>query len=162
MSQAPVLVLAMGNPSRGDDAIGPLLAERLERWLKEERIEGVEVVCDLQLHIEHMLDVRGRRWVLFVDAAASGMTPYALHDLKPARDDSWTTHRLTPGGLLYSCSALGLPLPGRVELLAVRGYDFELGAPLSHPGRTHLESAWRALSNWCTEAVCAEAVVQSQ
>jgi Ni,Fe-hydrogenase maturation factor len=27
---APLLVLAVGNPSRGDDALGPALAERLE------------------------------------------------------------------------------------------------------------------------------------
>ena len=27
---APLLVLAVGNPSRGDDALGPLLLERLQ------------------------------------------------------------------------------------------------------------------------------------
>ena len=30
MSVAPTLVFAVGNPSRGDDAVGPLLAARLE------------------------------------------------------------------------------------------------------------------------------------
>ena len=30
-----VVVLACGNPSRGDDAIGPLLLARLESWLSE-------------------------------------------------------------------------------------------------------------------------------
>ena len=30
---APILVMAVGNESRGDDALGPLLARRLETWL---------------------------------------------------------------------------------------------------------------------------------
>ena len=30
---APIVVFAVGNPSRGDDAIGPELCARLEKWL---------------------------------------------------------------------------------------------------------------------------------
>jgi hypothetical protein len=30
------LVIAVGNPSRGDDAAGPLLAERLSAWLSDQ------------------------------------------------------------------------------------------------------------------------------
>ena len=145
MSRSPILVLAVGNPSRGDDAIGPLLAERLA----VEKLEGVEVICDLQLNPEHALDVGGRERVLFVDASASGMCPYSLHDVHPDRDASWTTHRLTPAGLLHLCEALELGLPGRSELLAVRGRNFELGASPSH---AHLETAWRVLKDWCEEA----------
>ena len=37
-----MLVLATGNPSRGDDALGPLLAERLE----DAALAGVEVLVD--------------------------------------------------------------------------------------------------------------------
>jgi Ni,Fe-hydrogenase maturation factor len=35
MPLPPVLILACGNPSRGDDALGPLLLERLQNWLDE-------------------------------------------------------------------------------------------------------------------------------
>ena len=147
-----MLVFAIGNPSRGDDAIGPLLAERLEAWLAAEHIEGIEVLSDLQLLVEHSVDIAGRARVLFVDAAAAGMSPYALHDIQAARDDSWTTHELSPVGLLYVCEALGLGLPSRAETLAVRGRCFDLGTPLTHSGRTHLEGAWRALRDWCEEA----------
>ncbi len=60
----PVLVLAWGNPSRGDDAIGPAFAQAVEAWC----LPGVEVLTDFQLQIEHSLDLSGRRCVLFVDA----------------------------------------------------------------------------------------------
>ena len=145
MSRSPILVLAVGNPSRGDDAIGPMLAERLA----VEKLEGIEVLSDLQLNPEHALDIAGRERVLFVDASESGMCPYELHDLYPDYDASWSTHQLSPGGLLYLCEALDLGLPGRAELLAVRGRNFELGASPSH---AHLETAWRVLKDWCEEA----------
>ena len=42
MSVAPTLVFAVGNPSRGDDAVGPLLAEKLAAA----DVPGVEVLVD--------------------------------------------------------------------------------------------------------------------
>ena len=33
---APVVVFAVGNPSRGDDAIGPVICGRLAEWLENE------------------------------------------------------------------------------------------------------------------------------
>jgi len=50
---APVLVLAVGNPSRGDDALGPLAAQRLAAL----ELSGVEVLTDFQLQVEHALDL---------------------------------------------------------------------------------------------------------
>ena len=48
-----VVVFAVGNPSRGDDALGPLLMAGLEQqdW------PGVQLVSDFQLQIEHALDL---------------------------------------------------------------------------------------------------------
>ena len=43
--RAPVLVLAVGNPSRGDDAIGPLLAERLEAAIREAYEEAAIIIA---------------------------------------------------------------------------------------------------------------------
>ena len=69
---APLLVLAVGNPSRGDDALGPLLLERLQAdgW---DAGGQVELLCDFQLQVEHTLDLQGRSAVLLVDAARPGV-----------------------------------------------------------------------------------------
>jgi len=149
---APVLVLAVGNLSRGDDALGPRLARRLEDWLAREGIADVEVVTDMQLNVEHALDLEGRQRVLVVDAAASGDTPFSLSPVAPRHDSSYSTHSVSPQAILQVYHDLGLREPPPTELLAVRGASFELGEALSPAGRRHLEMAWMFLQDWCRRA----------
>lgn len=149
---APVLVLAVGNPSRGDDALGPRLAERLEEWLVQEGIGGVEVLSDMQLNIETALDLQDRSRVLVIDASASGDLPYACTPVRASHDASYSTHSVSPQAILQVYLDLGLPEPPRTELLAVRGASFELGEALSPAGRRHLELTWVFLQDWCREA----------
>ncbi len=52
MSVAPTLVFAVGNPSRGDDAVGPLLAARLEAA----DVPGVEVLHCAEVIAELLAD----------------------------------------------------------------------------------------------------------
>jgi len=68
---APVLVLAVGNPSRGDDALGPELAARLEAAA----LPGVEVIVEFQLQVENALDLVGRERVIFIDAGTGTPAP---------------------------------------------------------------------------------------
>ena len=57
---APLVVFAVGNPSRGDDAIGPVICGRLAIWLENEKLtERVELIEDFQLNVEHALDLQG-------------------------------------------------------------------------------------------------------
>jgi hydrogenase maturation protease len=93
---APRLVIALGNPSRGDDALGPLVAERLEAL----NLAGVEVLTDYQLQIEYALDLRGREEVIFVDASVSAAAPFTFERLAERSDASVTTHALSPQALL--------------------------------------------------------------
>jgi hydrogenase maturation protease len=150
---AGVLVIAIGNPSRGDDALGPLLADRLEAWLRSGALAGVEVLTDMQLQPEHALDLAGRRRVLIVDAALSGEAPYHHAHVEPAPPWSFTTHAVLPEALAGMARALGQGDPPPIELLAVRGYAFELGQPLSDAASRHAEAAWRFLQHWCRDAV---------
>jgi len=149
---APVLVLAIGNPSRGDDALGPKLAQRLEDWLKREAIAVVEVLTDMQLNVEHALDLEGRERVLVIDASASGDLPYACTPVRPAHDASYSTHSVSPQSILQVYRDMGLTDLPPTELLAVRGASFELGEALSPAGRRHLEMAWMFLQDWCRKA----------
>jgi hydrogenase maturation protease len=155
----PVLVLAVGNPSRGDDALGPLLGGRLEDWLSTAGIAGIEVLTDIQLNVEHALDFEDRRRALIVDAAAAGEGPFAFGPLRPARDASYSSHSVSPQAVLQIYRDLKLPHPPQTDLLAVRGFAFELGAPLSGEAEQNLEEAWAFLQSWCLDAagVCAEA-----
>lgn len=136
--RAPVVVIAVGNPSRGDDAIGPELAERLER----EDLPGVEVIVDYQLQIEHSLELEGRTLAVFVDASVSVPSPCSVDVVRPERDASHSTHSLSPAALLETYVRCTGRQPPPARVLAVRGERFELGEPLSPAARVNLEAAW--------------------
>jgi hydrogenase maturation protease len=132
----PLLVIGIGNPSRGDDALGPLLVERLAAL----DLPGVELLTDFQLQIEHALDVAGRTDVVFVDASVDAAAPFEFLPVVPQADATITTHELSPAAVLDTCRRLGGETPV-ARVLAIRGYAFDLGMPLSDGGAHNLEAA---------------------
>lgn len=147
---APVIVLAVGNPSRGDDALGPLLCGRLEKWLEIRGLTSqIELVEDFQLNVEHALDLVGRQLALFVDARQGMVAPVNLQPVVPAATRVYTTHALTPAGVLAAYGqAIGGTPPPAYEL-GVAGEAFELGAPLSARAAGALEQALVLLRDLC-------------
>jgi hydrogenase maturation protease len=138
---APRLVIGIGNPSRGDDAIGPIAIERLEAL----GLPNVVLLTDFQLQVEHALDLLGASEVYFIDASVACTAPFALSALAPAADATATTHELSPAAVLETCRRLSPgPLPP-AWVLAVRGYEFALGAPLSPPAAANLDAALETL-----------------
>ena len=84
---APVVIFAVGNPSRGDDAIGPMLHGQLEKWLKNENLsDQFDLIEDFQLQIEHVLDLQGRELALFIDAGAHTPEPFTFGRIAPPRE----------------------------------------------------------------------------
>ena len=159
----PILILAMGNPSRGDDAFGPLLAERLTQWLgrqAEATQNQIEVICEQQLMVEHVDDLQGRQHILFIDAAATGDPVARLTgvDALP-QPPTIQSHSCPPAQLLALYSHLLNRAPPRSHLLTVAGQGFELGAPLSDTTQHQLEPAWSLLMSWLSTAAqeCAHA-----
>ncbi|MFN7569994.1 MAG: hydrogenase maturation protease [Betaproteobacteria bacterium] len=146
---APLLLLAVGNASRGDDALGPLLAERIEAL----RLPGLEVQTEYQLQIENALDLLGRRAVLFVDASVSVAAPYALTELRPARDASFSTHAQSPAAVLQSYFDTVGQAPPPSWQLAIRGEAFELGEPLSAAAEANLIESVNAAREWVGRAL---------
>lgn len=137
-----LLVLAVGNPSRGDDALGPLFLERLAQWGEQRDDWGdVELLTDFQLQIEHSVDLEGRTLVLFVDASVSDPAPYQFTRLWPARDTSYTSHALSPAAILHVYAQINSSPPPPAFQLAIRGESFELGEPLSPFAEANLAAA---------------------
>ena len=141
---APTLVFGVGNPSRGDDAVGPMLIERLQQRQEAGGLRGVDLLTDFQLQVEHALDLIDRQRVIFVDAAVGLRVPFCLSAIEPAATLSWTTHSLTPAGLVRLYRSL-YGDPPRMELLAIGAERFELGSPLSQQTEINLEAATRGL-----------------
>jgi hydrogenase maturation protease len=137
----PVLVLACGNPSRGDDALGPLLIERLQAHQGTGKLRRVDLLTDFQLQIEHVLDMRDRELVIFVDAVSNGPESFSFEPVQPERNTIYSTHAMTPGALLPVFEQVLDEEAPATWLLAIRGYGFDLGSPVSERARENLEEA---------------------
>jgi len=141
---APLLVFGWGNPSRGDDALGPLLIERIAAL----QLPGVECLTDFQLQVEHALDLENRRRILFVDASVDAAAPFAVTPIEAARDASFTTHAMTPEAVMQVYVELHDEAPPPCTLLAIRGERFELGEELSPAAAGHLDAALAWARTW--------------
>lgn len=139
---ARIVLFGYGNPSRGDDALGPALLACTTVWLAEHPEADVTLVEDFQLQVEHALDVNQADLVLFVDADAQGPAPFHLERVQPARDSSYTTHELSPAAVLHVAREMSGRLPPPAWVLGVRGEQFALGDPLSEPAQSNLAAAW--------------------
>ncbi len=148
---APLLVFAIGNESRGDDALGPLLL----RQLQTECDAPTELIEDYQLQVEHVTDLENRSAVLFIDADVSCAAPFQFSQIAAAHDHSYTSHAMTPFALLHTYRQVyGTDAPPSF-LLRIRGYGFELGAPLSDEASANLEQAQAKVRAWLADIAAA-------
>jgi hydrogenase maturation protease len=150
-SVAPILVFGWGNLSRGDDALGPLFVEQLRAiWPSGAEVDYLD---DYQLQVEHALDLRGRKHVLFVDASLNCAAPFEVTQLQPVQDASFTTHAMSPQALMQVYQDLQGEPPPPCTLLALRGERFELGEPPTEQALNHLALALQWAHPWMTQAV---------
>jgi hydrogenase maturation protease len=142
---SPFLVLAIGNESRGDDALAPLLVRKL---LAEGINSHVELIEDYQLQVEHVTDLAERSAVLFVDADMSCEAPFQFSEITAAQDGSYTSHAMTPFALLHTYRQVyGTDAPSSF-LMRIRGYGFELGDGLSDEATINLALATAEIRQW--------------
>jgi hydrogenase maturation protease len=135
-----VVVLAWGNESRGDDALGPLFLAAAEEIAAE--VGGdFTFVGDFQLQPEHATDLQDRDLALFVDASRALTAHVALREIEAARDATFTTHGMSGQAVLAAYVAAFRMAPPLAFELAIRGDAFELGADLTQRARAALDVA---------------------
>ena len=142
----PILVFAYGNPSRGDDALGPTMYELLEEQQRQAGLlSDVALLTDFQLQIEHATDLQQRQRIVFIDASLTASPPYELDPVQPEQDISYTTHAMSPAAVLSVYQQIHRQPPPTTYMLSIRGYTFELGEPLCARARSHLQAAFEFL-----------------
>ena len=138
----PILIFAIGNESRGDDALAPLLLRRLDAWLQAKgRAGDFELIEDFQLQVEHVTDMAGRKMVLFIDAGMDTPAPYAFYRAQASGSHALYSHALTPEAVLAVYPQVYREAPPPAFVLCIRGEQFELGAALSTATENRLEIA---------------------
>lgn len=144
-----VLIVGVGNPDRGDDALGPAAAKRLSAI----EIPGVRVLSrsgDILTLVEEWRTARG---VILIDAAQpqSAVAPDAaapIHRIDvsaqalPERLTGFSTHGFGVAQAIELARALGV-LPSRTIVYAIEGQCFDLGAPLSSAATASLDELTR-------------------
>lgn len=144
---APVVVFAVGNRSRGDDALGPLLLERLGDWLWTRGLAArFELFEEYQLQLENALDLEGRELALFIDAKRGTPRAATLAVVAPsAKASAGATHALEPAAVLEVHRRVTGHEPPPAFALGVRAENFELGEGLSQASQQALCEAWPLL-----------------
>ena len=141
---APILIFSYGNPSRGDDALGPAMFDLLEQYRQQPgRQNGIDLLTDYQLQIEHAVDLEQRECVLFIDASVSCSAPYTFHELHPQQDDSYTTHAMSPAAVLAVYRQINHKEPPLSYLLTIRGYEFALGQTMTEQAGNNLQQGFK-------------------
>jgi hydrogenase maturation protease len=142
--RAKGLILTYGNPSRGDDALGPAMFEMLEAYkLDTTDLEHIDLLTDFQLQIEHAIDLIDRRYIIFVDASISCLEPFECQPLLAEKDDSFTTHAMSPSSVLAVYKQIRQCDPPPAWLLTIRAYEFGLGKSMSEQAKANLQKAFR-------------------
>jgi len=119
-----LLVIGYGNPLRGDDAAGPIAAERLAR-------QGFDVVAVHQLVPELAERVAAAHTVIFLDAdAAIAPGTIEIERIEQAAAPRAFEHHATPAGLLGLARTAYAAQP-EAWLIRMGGASFEFGDALS-------------------------------
>jgi len=136
---APVLLFGYGNISRGDDALAPLLLERIQcSGVTQVAGHPIKFLSDYQMQIEHVTDMFGCERILLIDADQSIDEPFSFYPVKERQETSYTTHGMTPSTLLHTFKQTYKQSAPTTSMLAVRGYSFELGQGLSTEAQNNL------------------------
>jgi hydrogenase maturation protease len=133
--QKKMLLFAIGNSARGDDGLGWAFASSLENKIT---FPG-EILLRYQLQIEDAELCARYPCILFVDAWKSdGENSADLQPCLPVPDASFTTHAVSPQGILQLCLDLYDAKP-KAWLLLLKGSSWGLGEKLSRSGQKSLK-----------------------
>ena len=126
---ADVLLIGYGNPLRGDDGIGWVVAEKM---VERETAVSLHTITQHQLLPEHAEPISQAKLVIFVDAAV-GEISGTIHcePLQPIPPQPGAfTHHLTPSGLLAMARDVFNHCPPAF-LFTITGADFEFNEEIS-------------------------------
>ena len=147
-----ILIYGIGNPGRQDDGLGALLVEEIQRAaIPGASIPGTDhelsFDANYQLNIEDAEAISRHDIVVFADAsldaaedAAEDGVAFRLYQIGPEPAASFSTHSVSPGGIVALCNELYDAHPA-AYMLAIRGHEWEVNAPLSARARTNLDKA---------------------
>ena len=122
---ADVLVIGYGNPLRGDDGVGCVIAEEVAKTMCDPESK-VQVVACHQLNPELAEAIADTRAVIFIDASVD-LKPGVV-EVKAVTPDRFSpagfTHSMKPSALLATASELfGQAPPAKSVMIGAASFD---------------------------------------
>ena len=129
--EARCLLLACGNTLRGDDGIGPWLADWAQQRFEDE--PRLTLISRQQWTPELAADIAGADAVLFVDCSTADVAgSIQLQDVEPSKNSEGVgTHQVSASQLLGMAQEFYGSLPRRAQLLTIGAGKTELGEEFS-------------------------------
>jgi hydrogenase maturation protease len=145
LTKARCLILACGNTLRGDDGLGPWLAQ----WAQERfpAQASLRILSPQQWTPELAEEIACARAVLFIDSSISSAPgSICLLPVEPATGaEAFTTHHMGAAELLALAERLYSSLPHEALLLTVGAGSTQLGENFSNAVKAALPEACRVL-----------------
>lgn len=115
-----ILLIGYGNPVRGDDGLGPAIAEFFEK----KNIAGLTVDSDYQLTVEDSSQVAENAIVIFADASLDCTEPFSFKPVLAKEGANFSTHSVEPCDVMFLAEKL-FSANTKGYVLGIRGYDFQ-------------------------------------
>jgi hydrogenase maturation protease len=145
----PPIVIGIGNPDRGDDAVGVQVARQVARQVAAERLDVLTLEFD---DPSEALDAwEPEDTVVVADAIRSGGEPGDIHVVDVLEQKlpagNWSaggTHALGLAAVVELARSLDL-LPKRLVVVGIEAGQFDHGAPMSEAVQAALPTATDAV-----------------
>ncbi len=148
------LLIGFGNQGRGDDGLGPLFAERIEKAAPA----GLDVDIDYQLTVDHALAASEADLVIFADAEIGAEGSYSFRPVTGGGATGMGSHELSPEAVLTLAGTLYGSTPPAF-ILGIAGWDYgEVKEGLSEEAKTHLDEAEAFFLDWYAKAAAEHGV----
>lgn len=145
------LVMACGNPLRGDDGVGIFLARFVEEWAAARRAY-VKVIARMQWTPELAEDIAAAESVLFIDCAVD-LRPgeVRVREVKADAGVQPATHQMQASHLLALAREFYGRTPQPAQLFTIGAANVEMGEGLSPEVEAALPAARSKLEEILTD-----------
>ena len=132
------LIYGIGNVGRQDDGLGWAFID----WLEDEALcPHADLMRHYQLHLEDADLISYKKQVLFVDATKiPEVEAWQLEDVNPKMDFSFSSHAISIPAIMRTCELCFDKVP-KVQLLTIKGYEWELQLGLTDKAQQNLNKA---------------------
>ena len=131
-----LLVIGYGNTLRGDDSVGPRVAEAIQ----DLKMHGVRAMSCALLTPEMAATIAQAKRVVFVDATVEGTEEVELRKIFPAKSSRVLGHAANPGTLLAIARDVFGHAP-EAWCLAIPVENMDVGEELSQLAKRGMKAA---------------------